>query len=207
MKTELPYLSREENRHGNECLFVRRHGKRIRIREQEGTPAFAKAYTEALDKLAKPLESDDRERKAAAKSGTMGWLAARYFAESEEFKKLYKKSQQARRSCIEDCLREPRVPGSTDLIRDCPVSQFTAAHVKMLRDRKAKQPGAANNRRKHLSAMCSWAVEANLMPMNYVRDIKSIQTASGGFHTWTVPEVERYPKRHPIGTRGAWRSR
>jgi integrase len=132
----------------------------------------------------------------------MGWLAARYFAESEEYKKLYDKSRQARRSCIEDCLREPRVPGSPDLIRDCPVSQFSAAHVKMLRDRKANQPGAANNRRKHLSAMCSWAVEKNLMPMNYVRDIKSIQIASGGFHTWTVSEVERFLERHPVGTKG-----
>jgi integrase len=151
MKTNLPYLSREDNRHGKECLFVRRHGRRIRIREQEGTPAFAKAYSDALDALERPVEAGERARKEAAKAGTMGWLAARYFAESEEYKKLYDKSQQARRSCIEDCLREPRVPGSTDLIRDC---------------------------------------------------IKSIQIASGGFHTWTVGEVEQYLERHPISTKG-----
>ena len=89
MKTELPYLSREKNRHGTECLFVRRHGKRIRIREPENTPAFAKAYSDALDALEKPFEAAERVRKEAAKAGTIGWLATRYFAECEEYKGLY----------------------------------------------------------------------------------------------------------------------
>ena len=39
------------------------------------------------------------------------------------------------------------------------MSAVRAAHVKMLRDRKAGKPGAANNRRKYLSAMFGWAVE------------------------------------------------
>jgi integrase len=201
MKTELPYLSREKNRHGTECLFARRHGKRIRIREPENTPAFAKAYSDALDALEKPFEVAERARKEAAKAGTMGWLATRYFAECEEYKGLYEKSRSARGSCIEDCLKEPLKPGSTDLIRDCPVSQFSAAHVKMLRDRKAKQPGAANNRRKHLSAMCAWAVDEKLMPTNYVRDVKMVaKKKGGGFYTWTVEDVAQFEEHHPVGT-------
>src|SRR6267378_3385486 len=118
MKTELPYLSREKNRHGNECLFVRRHGKRVRIREAENTPEFAKSYSDALDALEKPFEAAERARKEAAKAGTMGWLATRYFAECEEYKGLYEKSRKARRACIEDCLQEPLKPGSSDLIRN-----------------------------------------------------------------------------------------
>jgi hypothetical protein len=51
--------------------------------------------------------ADERARKEAAKAGTMGWLAGRYFGECQEFKKLYDKSRRARRACIEDCLREP----------------------------------------------------------------------------------------------------
>jgi integrase len=201
MKTTLPYLSAEKNRHGKDVLFVRRHGKRIRILEPEGSPAFAKEYSDALDALEKPLEAEERALLAAAKAGTMGGLAARYFVECEEFKNLYEKSRQARRSCIEGCLQEPLKPGSQKLIRDCPVSQFSAAHVKMLRDRKAGQPGAANNRRKHLSAMCSWAVEEKLMPVNHVRDIKMApKKRRGGFHTWTVEEVAQFEKHFPIGT-------
>jgi hypothetical protein len=201
MKTDLPYLSKEENRHGTECLFVRRHGKRIRIREREGTAAFLKAYSEALEMLEKPLEAHQRERKEAAKTGTMGWLAARYFGECQEFKKLYPKSRRARRACLEDCLREPLKPGGTDLMRDCPVSVFSVAHVRLLRDRKADHPGAADNRRKHLSAMCAWAVEARQMPMNYVRDVKATDNKIGdGFHTWTMEEVAQFEAHYPIGT-------
>jgi integrase len=202
MKTDLPYLSKEENRHGTECLFVRRHGKRIRIREKEGTSAFLKAYNAALEALENPFEADERERKESAKVGTMGWLATRYFAECEEYKGLYEKSRWARRSCIEDCLREPLKPGSPDLIRDCPVSQFSAAHVQMLRDRKVKQPGAANNRRKHLSALCSWAVEKKLMPTNYVRDVKMVPNKrGGGYYTWTEDDVAKFEAFYPIGTK------
>ena len=41
METDLPYLSRDSDRHGNLRIYVRRNGKRIRIREKEGTVAFA----------------------------------------------------------------------------------------------------------------------------------------------------------------------
>ena len=201
-ENRVAYLSREKNRHGNECLFVRRHGKRVRIREPENTPAFAKSYSDALDALEKPFEANERARKEAAKAGTMGWLATRYFAECEEYKGLYEKSRNARRSCIEDCLQEPRKPDTPkDLMRDCPVSQFSAAHVKMLRDRKAKQPGSANNRRKHLSAMCAWAVDEKLMPTNYVRDVKmAAKKKGGGFYTWTVEDVAQFEARYQVGT-------
>jgi hypothetical protein len=37
---ELPFLSVEHNRHGDQVVFVRRGGRRIRIREKPGTPAF-----------------------------------------------------------------------------------------------------------------------------------------------------------------------
>jgi hypothetical protein len=36
MKIDFPYLSPEKNRHGKDVLYVRRNGKRIRIREAEG---------------------------------------------------------------------------------------------------------------------------------------------------------------------------
>ena len=43
METDLPYLERDKDRHGNPRIYVRRNGKRVRIREQEGTLEFAKA--------------------------------------------------------------------------------------------------------------------------------------------------------------------
>jgi integrase len=86
-------------------------------------------------------------------------------------------------------------------MRDCPVNLLSAAHVKMLRDRKASTPAAANNRRKWLSAMFGWGVENNLMRMNPAREIRRIRYASDGFHAWTVDEVRQFEYRHAIGTK------
>lgn len=61
--------------------------------------------------------------------------------------------------------------------------------------------GAANNRRKHLSALCAWAVEQGLMKTNFVRDVKMTpKKKGGGFYTWTVDDVRQFEERHPIGT-------
>ena len=106
-----------------------------------------------------------------------------------------------RRGIIEDCLREPRKPGSSDLMRDCPVKVVSAAHVKMLRDRKAATPGAANNRRKYLSSMFGWAVENGLLLLNPAREVRKVRYVTSGFHTWTVDEVRQFEEKHPIGTK------
>jgi integrase len=199
MRLDFPYLMADFDRHGNRRFYVRRHGRKIRLREKPGTEAFAQAYTDALRAL-DPKAAKDRDTFKIARVGTLGWLAARYFG-STEFRQLNSKSQANRRSIIEDCLREPRKPGSTDLMRDCPISLLSAAHVKMLRDRKADTPGAANNRRKYLSSMFGWAVEENLMGFNPAREIRRIRYASGGFHTWAVEEVRQFEARHPIGSK------
>ena len=86
-------------------------------------------------------------------------------------------------------------------MRDCPVAALTAAHVKMLRDRKAAKPAAANNRRKWLSAMFGWAVEDGLMHINPTRDVRRIRYVTTGFHTWTVDEALRFEAHHPVGTK------
>jgi hypothetical protein len=111
--------------------------------------------------------------KAGAPVGTLGWLAATYFA-SVEFTGLPAISQRTRRGIIEDCLREPLKPGSNDKIALCPLSLLSALHIKMLRDRKGEKKGAANNRLKYLSSMFTWAIERNspLLRSNPARDVK-----------------------------------
>jgi integrase len=198
MRVDFPYLIADRDRHGVTRYYVRRHGRKVRVREQPGTQGFAHAYSDALHAL--DDGNSDREIVKRAPAGTLGWLAACYFA-STEFRRLDPKSQMTRRGVIEDCLREPRKPGSTDLMRDCPVNALSAAHVKMLRDRKSATPGAANNRRKYLSSMFGWAVENDLMRANPAREIRKVQYASDGFHTWTTDEVRQFEERHPIGTK------
>jgi integrase len=200
MRLDFPYLMADRDRHGNRRIYVRKNGRKIRIREKLSTEAFAQAYADALH----AIEHEDGTTKhgsiKGAPAGTFGWLAACYFA-SAEFRGLDPKSQRTRRLVIEDCLREPRKPGSPDLMRDCPISLLSAVHIKMLRDRKVGKPGAGNNRRKYLSSMFGWAVDCGLMRSNPAREVRRINYASAGFHTWTVDEVRQFEERHPVGTK------
>jgi hypothetical protein len=52
MKVDLPHLSEERDRHGNVRLYVRRHGRRIRLRVGRGQEGFVDAYKRALELLA-----------------------------------------------------------------------------------------------------------------------------------------------------------
>jgi hypothetical protein len=78
----------------------------------------------------------------------------------------------------------------------CPLEHVTAAVVMMLMDRKAGKPGAANNRKKHLSAMFGWAVRQHLMRANPARDAERASYATEGFHTWSVEEARMADRRH-----------
>jgi hypothetical protein len=91
IRIDLPYLLADRDRHGNERLYVRRHGRKIRIRARPGTEAFAQAYAEALQVLARE-NTFDRPLIKGAPAGTLGWLAACYFI-STEFRHLDSKSQ------------------------------------------------------------------------------------------------------------------
>jgi integrase len=199
MRIDFPYLMPDEDRHGNRRLYVRKHGRKVRIREKPGTEAFAQAYADALHAIA---QGDGAKHPAikGAPAGTLGWLAACYFA-SAEFRALDPASQRTRRLIIEECLREPRKPVSSDLMCDCPISLISAAHIKMLRDRKPGKPGAGNNRLKYLSSMFGWAVDSGLMRSNPAREVRRIRYATSGFHTWTIDEVRQFEERHPIGTK------
>jgi integrase len=199
MRVDFPYLMPDQDRHGNERMYVRRRGRKVRIREKPGTEAFARAYADALRAIDGEPAPESPALKGAP-AGTLGWLAACYFA-SAEFRGLDAKSQTTRRLIIEECLREPRKPGSADLMRDCPVSALAAPHVKMLRDRKAGMPGAANNRRKYLSSWFGWAVEQGLMRSNPAREVRRIRYATTGFYTWSLEDVRQFEERHPIGTK------
>jgi integrase len=200
VRVDLPYLKEDTDRHGNIRIYVRRNGCKIRIRAPKGSPEFARAYAEAVHALDHPGGAKVGRGIEPAPAGTLGWLAASYFA-SARFKKLDPKSQTTRRLVIEHCLREPRKPGAKSLMAACPIDYVNAAVVQMLMDRKQDKPGAANNRKKYLSAMFGWAVRQHHMNSNPARDAERASYATDGFHTWTVDEVRQFEERHQIGTK------
>lgn len=53
MRVNLPYLIDDRG-----MLYVRRFGKRVRLRERPGTPEFANEYGEALQRLSADRRSN-----------------------------------------------------------------------------------------------------------------------------------------------------
>lgn len=202
VKIDLPFLVSDRDRHGNVRVFVRRKGRKIRMRETPGTDAFLTAYKTAVEKLAPPAPLQTVTPRQPFPTATLGWLGTRYFA-SEEFQALDVDSQRIRRGVLESCFREPYTDNDPTPMGFCPLARLTAQGVKHLRDLKKGKPGAANNRRKYLSSMFGWAIEQTppLMTANPARDVRRIKYATDGFHTWTAEEFAQFEKRHPLGTK------
>lgn len=200
MDTTLPYLERDQDRHGNPRVYVRRHGRRVRIRASEGTTAFAAAYSAAVAAL-EPRQRDTNPVLTPHASDTLGWLGAKYFT-SNEFRKVLTndKSRHARRSYLETCFAVPRSDDDPDLMGNCPLQYLTVKKVRQMIE-AAPGHGAQANRRKHLSALCQWGVDHDHLPANPARDTKTIRKVTGGYYTWTVADVEQFRARHPIGTK------
>jgi integrase len=201
VKLDLPHLVTDVDRRGNVRVYVRVKGlPKVRIRATPGSPAFLDAYRAAVDGVAPPRRIGG-ERRPEMQRGTVGWLGRQYFASSEFLRGLEPQTQRTRRAIIEQCLSETVRSESPDIMGDCPLHHFSAAHVRRLRDLKAERAGAARNRVKALKVLFAWGIEHGLCEANPARDVQARLPRSAGFHSWTPEEVKQFEERHPIGSR------
>lgn len=205
MKLELPYIHQELDRHGNVRVYFRRRGfGRVRMREPLGSAQFMVRYEQLRAESA-----HGRKNCVAANGncahrpapGTWRALCVAYFA-SPEFARLQPQTRTARRQILESTFLEPIAPDLPQIFADMPVARFGAKAVKVLRDRKADLPGAANNRVKAIRRAFAWAIEDEHpgVTRNPARDISPLHSGNG-FHTWTAAEVRQFEHRHPIGSK------
>jgi integrase len=202
MKLELPYLSEEVDRHGNVRLYVRKklNGKykRVRLRQLPGSRTFMADYNAAVDRL---IAGTGPTTPAQSHVGTLGWLANEYH-QTHEFKRNDPRQQRVRELVMRSILDEPTKPGSKFKFVDCPISEFTADHVRLLRNRKQTTPAAANRRVAELRKMLAWAVEerGQWVKRNIVTDVKGLKREVKGFIAWTDEEVAKFEAKWPIGS-------
>jgi integrase len=97
-------------------------------------------------------------------------------------------------------------PGSSRTFGDAPIGAITPHAIAVLRDRKRDLPEAARARLKAISRVFQWAMrpESNIRsisnnPAKLVQRPK--ENVSGGYHSWTLEEVQQFEKCHPIGTK------
>lgn len=180
-----PYLSREVTRHGNAVWYVRRDGKRTRLRSKYGTPEFEAEYQAALAGRAK-------RDKSGPVSGSVAWLIARY-RETSVWQRLSSATKRQR----ENILRQ--VIGSAG---DQPFAKITLATITAGRDRRAVTPFQARHFLNTLRGLFRWALEAGMVKADPTVGVRNPARPKGdGFIPWTEEHVAAYEKRWPIGRR------
>jgi integrase len=199
MPRRLPlYCCEDQDRHGNFRIYFRRKGQpKVRLHGTPWTPAFMEQYERALTGKAVVAEKPHQRR---GKPGTWRWLCQEYFA-SVEFKTLEPETQKVRRRILEETFGEPVAPGRPETFADFPLTKMDRRAVKVLRDRKAKTPEAANARVKAVRRVFEYGLEEHDLDANPARGIRKLPSHSNGHAKWTEEEVRRFMAVHPPGSK------
>lgn len=204
MEIKFRHVCREVDRHGRVRFYYRKgKGARVALDGEPGSDQFLASYLAAKD--AKPSPAP-RARLILAKPQTLRWICELYYG-SADFKELDDRTQRVRRQIIEHCLNEPIEPASEIRFSDFPLDRFGIKAMKVLRDRKMNLPAAANARIKAFRQVFAFAMDEEdahgepLMTSNPARDVRYLKGRVGGIHAWTLAEVEKYERRHPIGSK------
>lgn len=155
IKRDLPkYVYRHKDRYGTERFYFRPpNGGSTRLPDDRSSAVFETAYVTAVRLIAAETKAPTKIIQPTQQH-TLRWLWLEY-ERSREFRALEKSTQRVRHLIIEKCLAEPINAGATEVFGDCPINKLTAKAIKVLRDRKAEFPNAANGRLKAIRQMLS----------------------------------------------------
>ena len=197
---KLRYVWADTDRHGNvRHYFARRGFPKIRIHETPGTPQFSSRY-HALIEQSQGDQFAPAPKTPAVTPATLRWLCTQYFG-ATDFRTLDPTTQRVRRRVLEAMCIEPVFPGAAEVFGDFPLSRLTTKSLRVLRDRKAELPAAANYRVKCLRQLFKWGLEQEHLEANPARDLIRVAHATGGIHSWTPEEIEQFKERHPLKTK------
>ena len=189
------YVFEDVDRHGNvRIYFWRRPGRKVRMLEAVGSPAFVTRYHELL--AAGPEQHQEAPRLAP---GGFAWLVNRY-THSADLAALDAATRRNRLLILGHCCEEPIAPGEALTFHGFPVDRMTTKTLRILRDRKAATPAAALNRVKALRALFKWAVANELAASNPARDLERPRSRTTGHRPWSLEDVATFEAHHPVGT-------
>jgi integrase len=178
-------LSREVSRHGKPVWYIRRNGKRIRLRAEFGTPEFDGEYQAALT-AHQPVTS------ARATAGTLGWLIE-CFQDSASWQA---RSESTRAKWNGLYRQVVETAGNT------PLSAITPKAIRTGLKRRAHTPGQAQHFLNVMRALFRWALKMQLVKNDPTVGVQApARRRKAGIRAWTEEDVAAYEKRWPIGTR------
>ncbi len=210
MKLEWPYVWQEVLPSGAvRTRFQRaRHLAKHVIPHIPGTPEFAAAYWRLRADAEAALAAGTNDRSPTRSRPRVGstarsWadLCEHYLAHQRRVGQVDPRTIRHQQLLLEATYSEPLRPGAVETFGQMPGRHMRRKQIRVLRDRKASTPGAANNRLKAIRAVLKWAV-ANDVPgvVNEALQVERLRVPGSGFHTWTEAEVARFEAAHPVGT-------
>ncbi|MDR7032387.1 tyrosine-type recombinase/integrase [Mesorhizobium sp. BE184] len=176
-----PFLSREKTRHGRHVWYFKRAGKRVRLPDEYGSKEFNEAYAVCL--------TGEKPLKIEPASSSLAWLVGRY-KESNDFKSLRPSTRRMRDNVLKAACENA---GKNSF------AKITRKHIEEAMGRR--KPHAANNFRKIMSRVFQWAVKQELLAINPCDSVDPVKAQTDGHHTWTIEQVEKYRKKHAVGTK------
>jgi integrase len=205
MDVHYKYVHEDTDRHGNTRVYFKRPGgRKIRLRERPTTKEFQAEYDAALEATSMDVGPAPKVRRSIEPvKGTLGWLCNEYMRSVEFRMGLGERTKRVRRRIFENAMTEKIAPSATEVFRDFPLSRLSRKAIKVLRDRKAATPEAANDVLKAFRQLFNWALaeEIDGIIVNHAAAVEKMGTSGDGWHTWTIEEVEQFRERHPLGTK------
>jgi site-specific recombinase XerD len=188
-KIKLEFVQAFVDRHGKPRWYFRRRGcKRVPLPGVPGSAEFMQAYEAALAGVPEKVEVGTRR----TQPGTVDELVAKYFA-SAGFQGLPSEATRATyRGIIEGFRKEH---GGKRL------SHLRPEDIDHLFTKKIKTPAAANNWLRMVRMLMKFAVSKKMIASDPTADIKALQYASEGFHSWSEEDIATFNQRHPVGTK------
>ena len=194
MAKKPPYIREYTDRHGVHRIYFRRKGSESwPLRQPLRSPEFWEDYEAATNGEAPPgVLAKGGAKQPQAKTGSIRWLCIEY-RRSAVFQGLDLSTQRVRTAILDRFCKEHGDKSYRKLERH---------HLLKIRDKKAETPEAANSLIKALRQVFKFAVEYEYATANPAADVPLLRpTKPGGFHPWTLKEVEQFEHRHPVGTK------
>lgn len=187
MRIRLQHVTVRRNKDGKLRYYFRRRGQPLApLPDNPTTPEFMEAYQRLLSPAPPVTEH------------SMAWLADRYM-DSSDFTSKSPATRSARRRIIVTMMRErlhPKYPETFGMER---LEEITPKHIGILRDRKADNPNAGNERLKVLSQMFKYSIAQEWRSDNPVRDVARLSIPRGGHDTATDEQIAAYEAKHHAG--------
>ena len=187
-KVKIKGLVRDRDRHGNERVYLRRNGRKIRIHAVQGSTEFLDEVRAAGLTLEASQTPPLGYRNA--KPGTVRALIFAY-RESGDFKALGDATKRVRRRILD------RLDAA---IGDYAARDVTPRHVRVWRDSK-EGPEAGNAIVKVLRQVFKLAIEDGELHTNPAAQIGYRRSLNpSGFTPWDSSDVRAFVKHHRPGT-------